>query len=128
MKEFPTSVAMSAITGFVVHEPFSDVHECLTYMAGEAVWTHQLPRIGREAQAWAVIARPDLTPAIDEAKAITKENWRDVLAVWLDRYGATIALPMLSLDQHESIDPVSELTQMNVRKIVTIIKAGSETP
>ena len=70
MKDFPTAVAMSVITGVLVHERFSEVHECMTYMAGEAVWTHQLPRISREAQAWAAVARPDLAPAIDEAETI----------------------------------------------------------
>ena len=127
MKDFPTAVAMSVITGVLVHERFSEVHECMTYMAGEAVWTHQLPRISREAQAWAAVARPDLAPAIDEAETITQANYRDVLAVWIERYGPTIALPVLNADQHENIDPLSELVERVLpSKIIAVTPSSSE--
>ncbi|MFY7960730.1 MAG: hypothetical protein ACOVVK_11690 [Elsteraceae bacterium] len=127
MRDFPTAVALSAITGFMVHEPFSDVHECLTYMAGQEIWTHQLPRVCGEAKAWAIANRPEFIPAINEAKTITKDNWRDVLAVWLGRYGPTIALPVLNSDQHESIDPLSELVEkVHPSKIVVADVGGAE--
>lgn len=121
MKEFPTSVAMSVITGFLVHMPFSDVHEAHEYMAGQPVWTHQIPRVSREAQAAMLALWPELAPAIDEAKTVTAENYRDVLAVWVERYGPTMMLPVLNADQHESIDPMSELAEkVHPSKIIAV--------
>ena len=90
------------------------MHEAVTKIAGEPIWTHQLPRVCREIQSAALARLPALQQAIDEAKQITHENyetWRDA---WVDRYGPTIAIPTLSHDEHERIDPLSEAVEMGV--------------
>lgn len=54
------------------------VYDILSFMSGEPVWTHQLPRIGREAKPILIAALPWLS-GIDGAE-VTPENWRQ----WLD--------------------------------------------
>lgn len=110
-KDFPTEAVISAATGMLIC-PIDQVYEVSAYMAGEPVWTHQLPRVSREIGASLRARRPDLLATFDEAKEVTPDNYRDYLARFLDRHGPTISVSPMSEDQHESIDPVSEMAEM----------------
>lgn len=103
-KEFPSDAVFSTITGRLMGE-IGGVYEVLNWMTGESVYTHQLPRISREAQAVMVAKQPSLQQAIDEAKQVTPENFREWLDRWIDRYGPVIAVPKMAIDDHERIDP-----------------------
>lgn len=46
-REFRTDVLLSIISGTFLCK-FSDMHECMEYLAGGPVWTHQLPSVSRE--------------------------------------------------------------------------------
>jgi len=109
-KEFPTSAVLSTVTGRLMGD-IGGVYEVLNWMTGESVFTHQIPRISREAQPVIVSMHPTLSEAISEAEQVTTDNWREWLTTWEDRYGPIIAVPRLDLDQHERIDPLSELVE-----------------
>lgn len=109
-KEFATADVLSTITGRLMGE-IGGVYEVLNWMTGESVFTHQLPRISREARPVIVEMHPHLQQAIDEAHQITPENWRQWRSAWEDRYGPTIAVPKFMADTHERIDPLSELAE-----------------
>ena len=119
-KEFATVDVLSTITGRLMGD-IGGVYEVLNWMTGESVFTHQLPRIGREATPVVVAAHPLLQQAVDEAEQVNQENYKEWRQTWEDRYGPTIAVPKFGADTHESIDPMSELAEkVHPDKIITI--------
>lgn len=110
-KAFPTADVLSTITGRLMGD-IGGVYQVLNWMTGESVYTHQIPRISREATPVVLAAYPELAAACSEAEQVTRDNWRDFLALWIDRYGETIEVPKFTADTHERIDSVSELTEM----------------
>jgi hypothetical protein len=123
-KDFPTGDVISTATGFLVtRNGIGGVYDVLNWMTGESVFTHQIPRISREARPVLLAAHPDLALAYEEAKLVTRDNWGRVLETWIDRYGETIAVPKFGTDEHKSIDPVSELARMvPIEKIIVVQK------
>jgi hypothetical protein len=120
MKEFPTCDVLSTITGRLMGD-IGGIYEVLNYMTGESVFTHQLPRIGREATPVVVAAHPQLQQAIDEAGQVNTDNWKQWRQTWEDRYGPTIAVPKFTEATHERIDPLSEAAEhFRPDQIVTV--------
>lgn len=120
MKQFPTEDVLSTITGRLIGK-ISGVYEVLGYMTGESLFTHQIPRVSREAQPVVVAAHPALQQAIDEAEQVNQENWRQWRDTWIDRYGPEIAVPQFNEDAHQRIDPMSELAEkIHPDKIIAV--------
>ena len=109
-KDFPIHAVLSTVTGRLMGD-IGGVYEVLSWMTGESVFTHQLPRISREAQPVIVAAHPSLQQAIDEAEQVNRDNSLEWLATWTQRYGETLAVPKFNHTQHERIDPMSELAE-----------------
>lgn len=109
-KLFPTDKVMSVVTGVLVSD-IGGVYEVLDWMTGESMFTHQLPRVSREAMPAILAMHPQLQSAIVEAAQVNGDNYRTWLATWIDRFGPEIAIPKMSTDQHERIDPMSELAE-----------------
>jgi hypothetical protein len=109
-KAFPTDAVLSAVTGVLV-SPIGGIYEVLSWMTGESVYTHQLPRIGKEAAQVVLALHPELAQAYAEVKEVNPDNWRHWRDTWIARYGATLSVPKLTIDQHERIDPISELAE-----------------
>jgi hypothetical protein len=119
-KEFPTLHVLSTVTGMLMAD-IGGVYEVLNWMTGESIFTHQLPRVCREAKAVMQKTRPDLAEAFAEADQVNPDNVREWAALWLDRYGPMIAVPKMTADQHERIDPLSELAEkVHPRKIMVV--------
>ena len=110
-KAFPTEAVISAASGFLLCD-FDKVHEISEYMAGEPVWTHQLPRVGQEIGVAIRVRHPELAPTLDECSQITPENYQQMRDRFIERHGPTIEISPLSADQHESREPISELAEM----------------
>lgn len=112
-KLFPIDAVMSTVTGILVSEDgIGCVYEVLNWMTGGSVFTHQIPRISREAVPVMLALYPEMQAAIDEAEQVNGENWRDWLAKWTERYGPEIAVPVMNIAEHERIDPMSELAEV----------------
>lgn len=109
-REFATADVLSTVTGRLMGK-MDGVYQVLNWMTGESVFTHQIPRISREAQPVIVAMHPQLQQAIDEAEQVTPDNWRVWLQTWEDRYGPTIAVPKFTHETHERIDPLSEAAE-----------------
>lgn len=126
-KKFPTGAVLSVVTGYLVSENrITGVYEVLSWMTGESVYTHQIPRICREAVPVILAYHPHLKPTLEEAKQVNEENVWDWLAKWKDRYGDEIAVPVMTIAEHERIDPMSELAEMvPPDRIITI---GGDKP
>lgn len=111
-KVFPTGDVLSAATGYLVTlSGIGAVYEVLNWMTGESLYTHQIPRVGEEAAAALLAMYPELAEAYAEAEQVTPENWQQWLATWTARYGESIAVPKFTAEEHERIDPVSELAE-----------------
>ncbi len=110
-KAFPIADVLSVVTGRLLVEDIGRVYGILNWMTGESLFTHQLPRVGREAEPAILAAHPELAEAVAEAEAVTPESWRTWLATWTERYGAELTIPKLTADQHERIGPVPELAE-----------------
>jgi len=124
---FSIAAVLSCVTGrlMTAKEPgngIEGVYEVLNYMTGESVYTHQLPRICREAVPVILALHPTLQQAIDEADQVTPANWREWLSTWEDRYGPTIAVPKFTPAEHESIDALSELAEMVHPDNIVVVK------
>ena len=89
--------------------PIGDVYEILNYMTGESLMTHQLPRVAGEAKP-VLIARHPWLEQIDLSD-VDRDNWQQRLAEIIAEFGDVVAVPKLTVDQHESIDPLSELSE-----------------
>lgn len=107
---FPLADVLGTITGMLLGK-MEGIYRVSQFMCGEPVWTHQLPRIGREIRPVVLRQHPQLAPIIQEAKAVTSENWQSMLEGWVERFGPTITLQPMGTDDHESIDPISELAE-----------------
>jgi hypothetical protein len=119
-KEFASRDVLSTVTGRLMGE-IGGVYEVLNWMTGESLFTHQLPRIAKEARPVLVAAHPLLQQAVDEAEQVNTENFQEWRRTWEDRYGPTIAVPKFGADSHERIDPMSELAeQIHPDKIISI--------
>lgn len=119
-KAFPTADVLSAITGRLMGE-IGGVYEVLNWMTGESVYTHQLPRIGREATPVVLALHPELSQAVEEAEQVNRDNWQTWRAMWETRYGPTITVPKFSAGTHERIDPLSELAEkVHPSKIIAV--------
>jgi hypothetical protein len=109
-KEFPADAVLTVVTGRLLCD-IGLVYEVLNFMSGESLFTHQLPRVSREATPVILATKPELQAAIDESEQVTADNWHEWLATWKARYGETIAVPKLTIAEHERIDPLSELAE-----------------
>lgn len=99
---------------------FADFQRALSYMAGEDVFTHQIPRVMDEARP-AILAKYPLL-----ARVVVPDDINEAtVAVWLDKqaklYGEFLTLPRLTTGQHERIDPESEAVEkLHPSKIKTV--------
>jgi hypothetical protein len=119
-KQFDTCDVLSTITGRLIGK-IDGVYQVLNWMTGESVFTHQLPRISREARPVVIAAHPLLQQAVDEADQVNRDNWQEWRRTWEDRYGLTIAVPKFNADSHERIDPMSEAAEMmHPDKIISV--------
>jgi hypothetical protein len=120
---FPTVDVLGTITGILISD-IGGIYRVLEWMTDGPVWTHQIPRISREAQPAVLAMHPTLQQALDEAEEVNPGNWEQWRDTWLDRYGPELAVPRLTADQHEKIDPLSELAEKIHPSRIVAVKPG----
>lgn len=121
-KEFDIGDVISAGTGYLVsRRHIEGVYDVLNWMTGESLMTHQLPRVCREAKPVLQKHFPWFGIVEVEAENVTPENHRRWLEKWESEYGLRVSVPKMTADDHERIDPMSELAEkVHPDKIVTI--------
>lgn len=120
-KGFHLGDVLSITTGRLVSPRHMEgVYDILNWMTGESLYTHQLPRVAREAKPVLLAALPQLA-AVEVPDFPGPERVAAWLAGQVALYGETLPVPKLTADQHESIDPMSELAEkVNPDKIIAI--------
>lgn len=96
------------------------VQGLLEYMAGEPIWTHQLPRVAREAAPALLAQHPQLAkvqaPDFGDDRDLAEQAVEAWLSEQVARYGETLEVAPLSAENHTSIDPLSELGLLGIPK------------
>lgn len=120
-KAFATEDVLGTITGVLLGD-IGRIYEVLNWMTGESVYTHQLPRIGREAQPVVLAAHPELQSALDERDQVNPSNWEEWRDRWIERFGKTIDVPKFAADEHERKGPITELSEMIPPEKIVAVK------
>lgn len=111
-KDFHIGDILSVTTGTLMSPRLiGGVYDILNWMTGESLYTHQLPRVCREAGPVILAMHPQLEGAEKHMRGVTPDNHGQILARLVERYGETLPVPKMTIDQHESIDPMSELAE-----------------
>ena len=120
-KDFHIGDILSITDGRLVSPRHMDgVYDILGWMTGESLFTHQLPRVCSEAKPVLLAMHPQLA-SVSRDDAVDGSNMDAWLADKVARFGETLPVPKMSADEHESIDPMSELAGMvHPDKIVAV--------
>lgn len=114
---FPLGTVLTVTTGRLLCE-MDDLYRILEFMAGEPVWTHQLPRVSDEVKPVILALYPQLeeVEVPEKFEGETKDELMDAVMEWLDEQaetrGSAFQLAPLDIMDHTSIDPISEIRLM----------------
>lgn len=112
-KDFNSLAVASATTGVLLLQDFGKVHECVTWVLGREVWTHELPGCAKETTAAILAQYPDMP-------TVCADDWKETAADVMERYGASISL--IRGNTERTMSPAETLTMLvdDPKKIVTI--------
>ena len=96
------------ITGDALMTEIGDVYKILNYMTDDNLFTHQLPRVARECRPVLLRQHPQLSAWVDD---VTRENYQARLADAIKQFGEELPVEPLAANEHEYIDPMSELAE-----------------
>lgn len=120
-RDFHIGDILSITTGRLVSPRLIEgVYDILDFMTGDQNFTHQLPRISRECRPHLLTQHPQLA-SIDHA-GVARETWRQWLDEQIAQFGETLPVMSLAPDEHERIDPISELAELvHPSKIIVVL-------
>lgn len=110
-KQFHLGDILSITTGRLMSpQGMGGVYEILNWMTGESVFTHQIPRIAKEAAPVILRALPQIANA--QCDDVTAENFDQRLSDLVVEFGEMHPVPKMTIAEHERIDPISEAAEM----------------
>lgn len=111
IREFHIGDILSITTGRLLSPRLiGGVYDILGWMVGEALMTHQLPRVSRECEPSLRAQHPDLAEvAVPEDFTSEDELWA-WLADQVKAFGETRPVTPLAPEDHTVIEPITELT------------------
>jgi hypothetical protein len=126
-RTFHVGDILSLMTGRLVSpDGINGLHALAEHMAGEPVWTHQLPRVSEESEQSLRDQFPDL--AAIEIPTFTSKDREAEVKVWItniaNRYGATRDVEPLGRTEHTSIGPIEEMRMMRPDMPIIAIETG----
>lgn len=112
-KNFDPRAVASVTTGVLLLQDFGQVHECVTWVLGREVWTHELPGCAKETTVAILAQYPDMPTTC-------ADDWKETAADVMERYGASIPLAKGSTER--TMSPVATLAMLvdDPKKIATI--------
>lgn len=113
-RTFPTETILSITTRYLMtYGGMEALSECMEYLAGEPVWTHQLPRVADELTPWLHEQHPVLAKYDQHSLASgpwrTWREWRDAMVAEI---GPTLTVSPIPRNRHTSIDPITEAVDL----------------
>lgn len=137
MRAFPLDEVVICGTGrLVARRHMSAVYELLSYMTGDNLFTHQLPRACHECRPYIIAACPKiaemdtekLNSCVKIAESTDGETLESVCERWLHDEQIRLGLPdsvnlePIPRDDHDFINPIQELATMRPdAQIVSVI-------
>ncbi len=123
-RDFHLGDILSITTGKLVstsgQHPIDGVYTILNFMSGDNLFTHQLPRVSKEAAPVILAQHPQL--ATVDASSVNSTNWRAWLDEQIARFGATLPIAAMTADEHEYRDAESEAAEMvHPSKIIRVV-------
>lgn len=110
-KDFELGDVLSITTEKLVSRRHVDgVYAILNWMTNDNLYTHQLPRAGKECKPWLLRQHPELRTV--DADGVNETNWLDWLAKQEAAFGATLAVARIPRDDHTYREPLEELREM----------------
>ena len=96
------------------------VYAILNFMTHDNLFTHQLPRANRECEPW--LRRQ--FPWLDEISAdgVGRDNWQQWLDGCVARFGEYHDVEPIPQDDHDRVDPLTELADMVGKHRVAVIQ------
>lgn len=121
-RDFDLGDILSVTTGKLVSpRHIAGVYDILNFMTGESLFTHQLPRVGREASPVLLAQHPQLAD-IDHS-SVGPGKWEAWLAEQVAKYGAKLPVRPMNIDQHERIDPMSEAAEIFPPDKIVVVRS-----
>lgn len=121
-RTFPIAAILSASTGIMVCEKFSDVHELIEHLAGGPVWTHQLPA-AMDALLPGLVGQLPWLADIKAPNLNGKAECLDWATAQAERYGADHAVT--EIEGGWGQDPIASLVQMVGRdRVIPVVVDG----
>lgn len=128
-KAFPLGDILTITTDTFVAQHVGAIYELLSFMTGEIVMTHQIPRLSGECAPCLLEQHPDLadvrTPPEWEQSDVTREDVDAWLAEQITRYGETRDVTPLAPEDHTHIDPLTEMEAMKPGGVIPVVLAPS---
>lgn len=123
-QEFPLGAVLTVTTGRLLVEDMGELYDILNFLTQDNLFTHQLPRAGREARPWILEQHPILGRV--DASGVTPENW----VAWLAEQRAQLETDHVLLQPmpegyHERRHPLTELEEMMPDKPIIVLEGGS---
>ena len=125
--KFSLGDVLTITTGKLVSRTGIDaIYKILNYMTGDNLFTHQLPRGMEECAPWLLRWYPALAeiqvPEFDQEDI---EERKTAIFAWVDslvpKYGAELEVKRIPQDDHDQIDPVTELEGMIGKDRVIVV-------
>lgn len=91
MATFPIRDVLGVTTGRLLGD-IGGIYKVMSFLLGRDAYTHELAYYAERARKAIRAVRPDL-PIDEDAKDVTKDNYRDHLAAWERQFGTEIDLP-----------------------------------
>ncbi len=111
MKKFETIVAVSITSGRLLCD-MDDIYALLGYMTRDEPFTHQLPRFSNECKPWLLRQHPHLAGLTEEVVKLCEAGDVQVAIRHVESsIGVMIDVERIPMDDHDRIDPVSELVR-----------------
>lgn len=137
-KQFSMSAVLSCYTGWLFGD-IGEVYETLSFLTGETLFTHQIPRAMRQCRqhlesvlSWL----PDVEREIAASRdACIAAQGKDGLPSWshamfdslIERYGDSFGLCPLPPGENGPRDPMQELAEMVGSANVVVVKVGDDS-
>ena len=109
-RSFHLGDILSVTTGRLVSTRHMDgLYDLLGFMAGESMFTHQLPRVADECEPELLRQHPDLADVDVPDRFTGREHVEAWLAAQVARFGEYRKVTPLMPENHTAIDPLAEL-------------------
>lgn len=119
-RSFHLGDVLSITTGILLSpRRIEGIYDILNFMTGDSLYTHQLPRVSKEARPFLIEQHPWLADI--DSTGCDAETYEAMMAGWIAKHGETVSVQPMPKDAHERIDPLSELAEsIHPEKIIVV--------